>query len=156
MSAQAYESESKLWQERAADASKYGHEEMAQACKILANECAELAAECNRLAGESEPEKSKSGYAKLTEECTNIASEQEQNQPLQKKSVSAQAKKEEPDYLRRARRLRKTLEASEQHRTMCAEHGLDDSAIDATYEIQEIERELIELVKAHQKKSGEK
>lgn len=54
---------------------------------------------------------------------------------------------EEPEPLTRARRLRRTLEASEQHRTMCVEHGLNDSAIDVTYEIQNIEKQLVELVK---------
>jgi hypothetical protein len=42
--------------------------------------------------------------------------------------------------------LRKRIEAAEQHRTMCAEHGLSDAAIDATYEIQSLEKELVDLI----------
>lgn len=56
----------------------------------------------------------------------------------------------EPAFLGPANVLRKRIESSEQHRTMCVEHGLSDAAIDATYEIQQMERELIELVRAHQ------
>ena len=56
----------------------------------------------------------------------------------------------EPAFLAPANVLRKRIESSEQHRTMCVEHGLSDAAIDATYEIQQMEKELIELVRAHQ------
>ena len=55
----------------------------------------------------------------------------------------------ENEFLLKALRLRKMMEASEQHRTMCVEHGLSDSAIDATYEIQEIERKIIALVASY-------
>jgi hypothetical protein len=47
--------------------------------------------------------------------------------------------------LSKADAIRKRIEAAEQHRTMCAEHGLNDAAIDATYEIQALERRLVEL-----------
>jgi hypothetical protein len=53
---------------------------------------------------------------------------------------------EEPEVLARANLLRKRIESSEQHRTMSVEHGLGDEAIDVTYEIQELERELVVLV----------
>lgn len=56
----------------------------------------------------------------------------------------------EPAFLGPANVLRKRIESSEQHRTMCVEHGLSDAAIDATYEIQQMEKELVELVRAHQ------
>lgn len=56
----------------------------------------------------------------------------------------------EPAFLAPVNVLRKRIESSEQHRTMCVEHGLSDAAIDATYEIQQMEKELIELVRAHQ------
>ncbi len=55
---------------------------------------------------------------------------------------------EEPELLVKANLLRKRIEACEQHRTMAAEHGLSDEAIDATYEIQEMEKKLIELVRS--------
>ncbi len=57
----------------------------------------------------------------------------------------------QPDVLIRANLLRKQLEASEQHRTMCVEHGLGDAAIDATYEIQRLGKELVTLVQCAQK-----
>lgn len=53
---------------------------------------------------------------------------------------------EEPDVLKQANLLRKKIESSEQHRTMCVEHGLSDAAIDATYEIQQMERDLVTLL----------
>lgn len=62
------------------------------------------------------------------------------------KTLIEQDEQSEPDTLTKARQLRKTLEASEQHRTMCVEHGLSDAAIDATYEIQEIESQIVHLV----------
>lgn len=57
-----------------------------------------------------------------------------------------------PDYveselLTKANWLRKRIESAEQHRTMSAEHGLGDEAIDTTYEIQAMERELVKLVR---------
>ncbi|MBX9689221.1 MAG: hypothetical protein K2X27_21105 [Candidatus Obscuribacterales bacterium] len=51
------------------------------------------------------------------------------------------------EFLARATLLRKKIEAGEQHRTMCVEHGLSDAAIDETYEIQALEKALIELIK---------
>lgn len=59
------------------------------------------------------------------------------------------AHENEPDILQKAHRIRRKLEASEQYRTMCVEHGLNDSAIDVTYEIQELESKLIALVQEH-------
>lgn len=56
------------------------------------------------------------------------------------------AKDGEPEMLLKANVLRKRIEASEQHRTMCVEHGLSNAAIDATYEIQELERQLVALI----------
>lgn len=53
-----------------------------------------------------------------------------------------------PEHLNQINVLRKRIEASEAHRTMSAEHGLNDEAIDTTYEIQELERELVSLVLA--------
>lgn len=53
----------------------------------------------------------------------------------------------EADFMKEANLLRKQIESSEQHRTMCVEHGLSDAAIDATYEIQALERKLVALVK---------
>lgn len=55
---------------------------------------------------------------------------------------------DEPDLLITANLLRKRIEASEQHRTMAAEHGLNDEAIDATFEIQAMEKQLVELVRS--------
>ncbi len=52
----------------------------------------------------------------------------------------------EPEILRKANLFRKQIEASEQHRTMCVEHGLGDAAIDATYEIQAMEKQLVDLI----------
>jgi hypothetical protein len=52
----------------------------------------------------------------------------------------------ESTLLRKANGLRKRIESAEQHRTMCAEHGLSDAAIDATYEIQSMEKELVDLI----------
>src|SRR5687768_4183433 len=54
---------------------------------------------------------------------------------------------EEPEVLVNANLLRKRIESSEQHRTMSVEHGLGDEAIDVTYEIQELEKELVALVR---------
>lgn len=51
-----------------------------------------------------------------------------------------------PDILIKANLLRKQIEAGEKHRTMCVEHGLSDAAIDATYEIQALEKELVTLI----------
>lgn len=56
--------------------------------------------------------------------------------------------KQTPEFLKAANTLRKSIEAGEQHRTMCVEHGLSDAAIDATYEIQGLEKKLLELVLA--------
>jgi hypothetical protein len=53
----------------------------------------------------------------------------------------------EPEELVQANVLRKKIESAEQHRTMAAEHGLNDEAIDVTYEIQQLESELVALVK---------
>lgn len=53
----------------------------------------------------------------------------------------------EADFMKEANLLRKQIESSEQHRTMCVEHGLSDAAIDATYEIQALEKKLVALVK---------
>lgn len=53
----------------------------------------------------------------------------------------------ESDQMLKANILRKQIEASEQHRTMCVEHGLSDAAIDTTYEIQAMEAELLALFK---------
>jgi hypothetical protein len=53
---------------------------------------------------------------------------------------------DEPESLKEALVLRKRIESSEQHRTMCVEHGLSDAAIDATYEIQQLERDLVALL----------
>jgi hypothetical protein len=53
---------------------------------------------------------------------------------------------EDPDVVTKANLLRKRIESSEQHRTMCVEHGLSDAAIDATYEIQDIEKQLVALL----------
>jgi len=55
----------------------------------------------------------------------------------------------EPAFLAQANNLRKKITASEQHRTMCVEHGLSDTAIDATLEIQELEKQLVALVAEH-------
>jgi len=52
----------------------------------------------------------------------------------------------EPEVLVKANKLRKRIESAEQHRTMAAEHGLNDEAIDVTYEIQKLETELVELI----------
>jgi hypothetical protein len=52
----------------------------------------------------------------------------------------------EPEALVKANTLRKRIESAEQHRTMAAEHGLNDEAIDVTYEIQQLEKELVELI----------
>jgi hypothetical protein len=52
----------------------------------------------------------------------------------------------EPEYLQQANALRKRLESAENHRTMAAEHGLNDEAIDVTYEIQKIEKALVGLI----------
>ena len=52
----------------------------------------------------------------------------------------------ESEELVSARNLRRKIEAAEQHRTMCAEHGLNDAAIDATYEIEELEQEIVALI----------
>lgn len=57
---------------------------------------------------------------------------------------------DEPAYLSKANLLRKRIESTEQHRTMAAEHGLSNEAIDSTYEIQELERELIDLVRSNE------
>jgi hypothetical protein len=54
----------------------------------------------------------------------------------------------EPEFLRQANELRKRLESAENHRTMAAEHGLNDEAIDVTYEIQKLEKALVALVSA--------
>jgi hypothetical protein len=54
----------------------------------------------------------------------------------------------EPEYLQQANVLRNRLESAENHRTMAAEHGLNDEAIDVTYEIQKIEKALIALCNA--------
>jgi hypothetical protein len=62
--------------------------------------------------------------------------------------LNATPEAEEPEVLRKANLLRKKIEASERHRTMCVEHGLSDAAIDATYEIQALEKELVEVVKS--------
>ena len=59
-----------------------------------------------------------------------------------------EAPSEAPAFLEKANLLRKQIEATEQHRTMCVEHGLSDAAIDATYEIQELEKKLVELLVA--------
>lgn len=59
-----------------------------------------------------------------------------------------QSNVDEPELLIKANLLRKRIEASEQHRTMAAEHGLSNEAIDATLEIQEMERNLVELVRS--------
>lgn len=60
------------------------------------------------------------------------------------------SERSQTDFLLKARHLRKKLEASEQHRTMCVEHGLNDSAIDTTYEIQEIETSLMAMAAEEQ------
>jgi hypothetical protein len=52
----------------------------------------------------------------------------------------------EPEVMARANNLRNRIEATEQHRTMAAEHGLGNEAIDSTYEIQALEKELVELI----------
>jgi hypothetical protein len=52
-----------------------------------------------------------------------------------------------PEMLAKANLLRKRIESTEQHRTMSVEHGLGNEAIDATYEIKELENELLELVR---------
>lgn len=51
-----------------------------------------------------------------------------------------------PEFVKDANKIRKKIEASERHRTMCVEHGLSDAAIDATYEIQGLEKELLALL----------
>jgi len=53
---------------------------------------------------------------------------------------------EDPEVVAKANLLRKRIESSEQHRTMCVEHGLSDAAIDATYEIQDMEKQLVALL----------
>lgn len=63
--------------------------------------------------------------------------------------VDADTESEEPAFLADADLLRKRIESSEQHRTMCVEHGLSDAAIDATYEIQKLERDLVALVETN-------
>jgi phage shock protein A len=60
-------------------------------------------------------------------------------------SLAATPELTEPEILIKVNLLRKQIEASEQHRTMCVEHGLSDAAIDATYEIQDLEKQLIKL-----------
>lgn len=55
-------------------------------------------------------------------------------------------KRETPAFIKTANTLRKKIEASERHRTMCVEHGLSDAAIDATYEIQSMEKELLNIL----------
>jgi len=60
-------------------------------------------------------------------------------------SLSLTPEMNEPEVLIKLNLLRKQIEASEQHRTMCVEHGLSDAAIDATYEIQDLEKQLVEL-----------
>lgn len=65
--------------------------------------------------------------------------------------LNSESESSESELMLKAQRFRKMIEASEQHRTMCVEHGLDDSAIDATYEIQEIEGKLIALVSAERR-----
>lgn len=79
----------------------------------------------------------KQGQSQLVEVAMRIAS---MYQELESSNGA------EPDYLRKANILRKRIEATEQHRTMSVEHGLSDEAIDATHEIQELERQLIELI----------
>jgi hypothetical protein len=61
-------------------------------------------------------------------------------------SGSADTADKRPELLVKANRLRNEIEAGEQHRTMCVEHGLSDAAIDATYEIQALEKKLISLM----------
>ncbi|MBY0551469.1 MAG: hypothetical protein K2W95_29580 [Candidatus Obscuribacterales bacterium] len=56
----------------------------------------------------------------------------------------------EPAMFAAANLLRRKIEASEQHRTMSVEHGLNDEAIDVTIEIQEMEKELVTLVQTWQ------
>lgn len=56
----------------------------------------------------------------------------------------------EPAVFAAANLLRRKIEASEQHRTMSVEHGLGDEAIDVTLEIQEMEKELVALVRQWQ------
>lgn len=51
-----------------------------------------------------------------------------------------------PEFIKEANTLRKKIEASERHRTMCVEHGLSDAAIDATYEIQSMEKRLLSIL----------
>lgn len=53
---------------------------------------------------------------------------------------------EDPEVVAKANLLRKRIESSEQHRTMCVEHGLSNAAIDATYEIQDMEKQLVVLL----------
>lgn len=61
--------------------------------------------------------------------------------------LECQRESERPEILRQANRIRKQIESSEQHRTMCVEHGLSDAAIDATYEIQELEKQLVAVIR---------
>lgn len=56
----------------------------------------------------------------------------------------------EPPDLVQANKLRKRIEAAEAHRTMSAEHGLSNEAIDVTYEIRELESELVALIQQWQ------
>lgn len=65
-----------------------------------------------------------------------------------KRLVESEIPQPDPAILSAANLLRRKIEASEQHRTMSVEHGLGNEAIDVTLEIQEMERELVELVRA--------
>lgn len=69
--------------------------------------------------------------------------------------LECQSQDEEPAFLEQANTLRKKITASEQHRTMCVEHGLSDTAIDATLEIQDLEKQLVALVASHHEATTE-
>lgn len=68
--------------------------------------------------------------------------------------VESDAPEAEPALFADANLLRRKIEASEQHRTMSVEHGLGDEAIDVTLEIQEMEKELVALVRKWQQQGS--
>lgn len=68
--------------------------------------------------------------------------------------VESASPEPEPASVAAANLLRRKIEAAEQHRTMSVEHGLGDEAIDVTLEIQEMERELVALVRVWQQQEN--
>jgi hypothetical protein len=87
-------------------------------------------------------ESRKHGHSEVAAAATTVAAIYEQLLSNAESEWTEQA-----PLLIQANLIRKKIEASEQHRSMCVEHGLSDAAIDATYEIEALEKQLVSLVR---------